>query len=194
MLKKLKDLISTPRSKKILIAGAVVIIVIAAAAYFTLKKVNKHAPKKTYEVAVMVRSQNSSNPEEDARVSLKAGDVLMAKEEGKSWSSTELVSYMILKMSLTEEEAQKLISPKERELSKEEIEKEMNNFREGRGDIPDEEVKSFEDELRQRKETVVMRQYQIDMEKNFPNFKANDLLSGQPYQDKVYDWSIVKKK
>ena len=28
----------------------------------------------------------------------------------------------------------------------------------------------------------------------FPSFNPNDLLAGQPYPDKIFDWSIVKIK
>ena len=182
------------KSKKILVAASVIILVAICGVYLIKKKVYKTAPKKIYEVAVMARSQNSSDPQEDARTSLKSGDVLLAGEEGKRWSATESVSYIILKMNLTEDQAQKLISPEERGLSEDEIEKEMENFRGGREDIPAEEAEAYENELEQRREIVTLRQYRINLEKYFPDFKPNDLLSGQPFQDKVYGWEIVDKK
>ncbi len=169
-----------------------IVILLIIGGFGLYKFLYNKAPKQIYEVAVMVRSQKSSNPEEDKKTSLKAGDVMMVKEVGRKWSRTESVSYLILKMNLTEEEARKIVSPVEKKLSKDEIKKELDQFIKEQ-DISKEEKKNFEEELERRRETVVMRKYRIDMEE-FEGFKPIDLIKGQPYQEEVYDWGIVEKK
>lgn len=84
---------------------------------FSEEKINKEtaktpAPKYIYEVAVMLKDQKNSDLEEDKKTSLKRGDVISINKEGHSWSKMELVSYFIVKIELTEEEASRLISPK----------------------------------------------------------------------------------
>lgn len=184
-IKKIKN------TKFVIIFGVLLLIILAAATY-RLNRIRLE-PKKIYNVVVMVRSQNNSDHEEDKRTSLKTGDVLMVKEDGHKWSSTENVSYLILKMNLTEEQAQKIIEPVEVKLSKDEINKEMEQFKQDRQDIPEEELNAHEEELEQRKEVVLLRKYKIDMSE-FKDFQPNDLLNGQPYQNEIYDWSIVEKK
>ncbi len=194
-LKKMGQTLSqlTPKlkTKKGLTTALTVILVIAAGVFVKIKYF-KPAPKKVYEVAVMVRSQHASDPAEDARTSLKKGDVVVVQPEGHSWSRTEKISYLILKMKLSEEEKAKLTQPEEREIK----------FKE----LPAEEQKRIEEEKKRakaegreytpepRRETLRARAYRINLEKYFPNLKPINLLKGQPYLDKVYGWEIVKKK
>lgn len=145
-----------------------------------------------YEIAVQVRDQNNSDPAEDARTSMKAGDVLVVQPVGHSWSATELVSYLILKIKLDNIQKSQLVQPEERKLSKKEIEaRRPGNFKE----MPEEERKRFEEEEKNRPqtETVRTRQYRIDLEEiGFTD--PNALLSGQPFRDKTFDWGIVEEK
>lgn len=144
---------------------------------------------------MQVRDQNANGDEkENAKTSLKKGDVLLAQEEGHNWSTTEKVSYLILKINLTEKQREKLVDSVYKKLTRKEIKKELENFKNGRDDIPDEEIDRYKEELKNRKDVVVLRKYRINMEKYFPDFVANDLVVGQPYEDKVFDWSIVQKK
>ncbi len=178
------------KQKKWLAAGAVVLII--ALGVFVKIKYFPPAPKKVYEVAVMVRSQHNSDPAEDARTSLKKGDVVVVQPVGHKWSRTERISYLILKMNLTEKQKQKLTQPQEKEIK----------FK----DLPKEEQKRIEEEKKRakaegrkyqpepRRQTLRARAYRINLEKYFPKLKPNDLLKGQPYLDKVYDWKIVQKK
>ena len=169
------------------------ILVIIFALWFVLKKyVFKGDPKNIYQVAVLVRDQRSGD--KDKSKNLKIGDVLMHKKgEEVKWSRTERISYLIIKMNLTEEQAQEITSPVDRELTKDEIAKELEAFKEGREEISAEESDRFKEELGQRRETVKIRKYHIDMDE-FGDFRANDLLaSPYPFQDKVFDWKIVDK-
>ena len=197
-IKKIKRIVkkSLEKVKKISLKKAavfgIILVILAVGVYFAATKIFKPAPKKVYEVAVVVRSQNNPDPEEDRRTSLKAGDVLVVQDEGHNWSRTERISYLILKMNLTEDQKIKLTAPQEKEIK----------FR----DLPEEEKKRIEEEKKRAKEegreyreephreTLRARAYRINLKKYFPEFKPTDLLSGQPYLDKVYDWGIVEKK
>ena len=189
LLGNFKSLMEKVFSKKnIFIAIAVILIVIGG--FFVVKKVFKQPLGQIYEVAVMARSQNNPDPAEDRKSSLKAGDVLIVQKHGHNWSTTESVSYLILKMNLTEEQTAKLTMSKEKEIK----------FR----DLPEEEKKRIEDEKNRAKETdekyfeesrmeiLIAREHHIDM-REFEDFEANDLLNGQPF-DEVFDWGIVERK
>lgn len=188
------DMLSIKRNPKKVVIFLLILALIVVAGWLVKKYVFKNKPKEVYDVAVMVREQKSSDPKEDARSSLKIGDVLLAKKSGHQWSRTEKISYLILKMDLTPEQFQKLTEPVTKKLTKDEKAKEMEQFKQGRENIPEEEIKRFKEELAQRRETVVMRKYRIKMEKYFPDFKPNDLIKGQPFDGEVFDWKIVEKK
>lgn len=153
------------------------------------------APKASYEALVMMRDQSSGNADEDRRSSLKAGDVILVQKEGHSWSDSERISYLILKMSLTEEQAQRLTQPLDREV--------------GEDELSDEEKQRIEDEKKRAQErgtefrreprriTLMARQYRIDLEEiGFPGTEdnANSLMGSQPFPDRVFDWGSVEKK
>jgi hypothetical protein len=187
IVKKIKKNAKKILSQKAVIGGigGLVLIILIVGGYFIATKFFKPAPRKVYEVAVVVRSQNNPNPEEDRRTSLKAGDVLVVQPEGHNWSRTERISYLILKMNLTAEQKTKLTAPQEREIK----------FK----DLSEEEKKRVKNEGREyqeetRREILRARACRINLGKYFPDFKPVDLLFGQPYLDKVYDWSIVEKK
>lgn len=172
----------TKRNAIILLLAAVLVI----AGYFAFKKFYKPSPIHTYEALIAVRNQFNPDPVEDLRTSLKAGDVLLTLPEGHSWSQTERVSYLILKMRLTEDQAQTLVSPEEKKAVElkpktEEEKKQAEERKKTEGD-------------RDRMETVRARRYRIMIEKLDPNFDPNILLEKQPYLDKIYDWNIVEKK
>lgn len=171
--------------KKKVVVILAALIALAIGAYFG-RQYLKPKPKKIYEALIQVRSQNNSDPVEDAKNSLKAGDVLLVLPEGHNWSETERVSFLILKMNLTEDEARTLVSPQERKAV-----------------IPkpktDEEKKQAEERKkaeggRPQTETVRARRYRIKLEELDKNFDPNVLLERQPYLDKIYDWKIVEKK
>ncbi len=181
-------------SKKVLTLLVIALVVIAAGVTLIMKKggFGKDQPKQDYEIAVQVRDQHNSDPVEDMRTSMKAGDVLVVQKAGHSWSNTEQVSYLILKMNLNDEEKAKLVEQEERKLSRKEIKaRRPANY----DDLPKEEKKRYEEmeEGRPQTETVRPRKYRIDLEKlGFSD--PNVLLSGQPLLGKTYDWSIVEEK
>jgi hypothetical protein len=172
----LKEIWKDPKKKKILIA---IIIVFLISSGFAIYKVFHQAPKKIYEVAIMVRSQHNNDPNEDARTSLKVGDVLVVKPEGHKWSKTEKVSYLIIKMNLTEDQSHILAQPREREVKKSEL--------------SEKEKKTTKNTNYIRKETIIAREYRIKIEK-FKDFNSKMLIKGQPYMEKVYGWDMVEKK
>lgn len=178
-------------SKKNIIWAVIGVLIIAGGAYFR-PKIFKPAPKSIHQVAIVVRGQQNPNPAEDARSSLKAGDVLAVQSEDHKWSNTEKISYLILKMNLTDEQAAKLTQAKERELKFKDLSKEERKRIEEEKKRAKDEGRKYEEEP--RRETLIAREYYIDLIKYFPDFKAIDLMKGQPYQDKVYDWGIVDKK
>ncbi len=178
--------------RKKVIIYLLIIALIFLAIYLAKKYIFKEEPKQVYDVLIMIRDKKSSGPS-----SLKRGDVLLTKKDNPKWSRTEQISYLILKMDLTAEQNQKITSPIDRELSEEEIEKEMKQFREGmeaRENIDKEEIERFKAELEQRRETVKARAYYIDMDKHFPDFKPQQLIKGQPYDGEVFSWKIMKKR
>ncbi len=150
-------------------------------------------PKQNYEVAVVIREKNKKDPGEAARA-LKYGDVLLVQKEGHNWSSTERISYLILKMSLSESEKQKLTEAVEKNLTKEEIQNELNKLKERNEDMDKEELGQYKEELENRAEIIRARKYGINMEKYFGDFRPTDLIKGQHYQKEIYDWEIILKK
>jgi hypothetical protein len=177
-----KSIISD-KKKAAIILGALVVLVVGVSFGW---KYLKPQPKKVYEALIAVRSQSNADPVEDAKNSLKAGDVILVLPEGHRWSDTEKFSYLLLKMNLTEKEAQTLVSPEEKKAvipkpKTDEEKKQQAERKKAEGD-------------RQQMETVRARRYRIKLEELDKNFDPNVLLNGQPYLDKIYDWKIVEKK
>lgn len=180
--------------KVFIILGFLLLIIIASSLFFLRDKIFKKDPKYVYEVAVMMRSQSNPDPKEDARTSLKKGDVLVVQKEGHNWSQTEKVSYLILKMRLSEAEASKLTKSKTRKISDKELSKEEKERIKEEKKRAKEAGEKYVPEPRE--ETLVAREYRIAMEKSdeLKNLKASDLIKKQPLEDKIFDWGIVEKK
>ena len=202
LMEKIVDFFRRLATKKNIIIAVVILALIAVAIGLRMT-ILKPAPKQMYQVAIMVRSQVNKDKAEDLRTSLKRGDVLVVQKESHKFSKTESVSYLILKMKLNEEQAAKLTQADEKELTKKEIEAEIERRRAEREEraaefdqeIPDEELEREEEEIRQRRISIRPRLYYIDLTKGeFSEFKANDLLEGQPFTEKIYGWGIVDKK
>ena len=179
--------------KKIIIIIIIsVLIMVFLLSFFAIKKTKNKVPKEIREVAIMIRSQQNNNSSEDKKTSLKKGDVLVVQKNGHNWSKTENISYLILKMNLTDEQASKLTQAKTKnieynELSQEEKDR-INNEKKQAKDAGEKYTPE------PRTKTLIAREYYIDLTKNFPDFKATDVLNGQPFFDKVYDWGIVAQK
>ena len=152
-------------------------------------KLFKSPPQALYEVAVFAHNQSNS----DSGSSMGVGDVLVTMKEGHSWSRTEKISYLILKMELTEDQAQKLTQADEKEIPFKDWSEEEKKRAEEEETRAKEEDREYRREP--KRETLRPRLYQIDMEdKAFESFKRIDLLNGQPFDDQVFDWGIVDKK
>jgi len=174
---------SLPINKKKAAIALGALVVLAGGAYYAWQYF-KPKEYKVYEALIAVRSQANSDPVEDAKNSLKAGDVLLTLPEGHRWSDLERASYLILKMRLTAEQAQTLVSPEEKKavLPKPTTDEEKKQA---------EERKKAEGN-RQQMETVRARRYRIKIEEL--NINADAIISAQPYPDKIFDWKIVEKK
>jgi len=177
--------------RNLVIIGVILVLTVAVVA---VKKIwFKAAPKELYQAAIMVRSQSNKDPLEDKKTSLKAGDVLSVQDAEHRWSKTESISYLILKMELTEEQKQKLTQAEEREIPEDEMSVEELQRIEEEKQRAREENREYEPEP--RTETLRAREYFVDLaQKEFAGFKPLDLYNGQPFQEKVYDWRIVEKK
>lgn len=171
------------------------VIALAVGGYFLVKKMfTKPAPKQVYEALVAVTDQKNSDPVEDARSSLKAGDVLVVLPEGHSWSDTEKISYLILKLNLTEEEAQKLLAPETKEAEPKKVEPSDT----GKAELSDRQSSALDKQMETARgelvETVRARAYRLKIETlgfDLQKFWEN---SQQPFQDKTYDWGLAEKK
>jgi hypothetical protein len=142
-----------------------------------VKEKNKEI--KVFEVLVAVREQENSDPVEDKRNSMKKGYVIGVYPEGHSWSDTEKISYLILKMNLTEDQKMKLTQSIEQEISLK--------------DLPEEEREYLEEaDQEEKKEVIGLRKYKIDLEEvGFSD--PNNLLDSQPFEGKTFDWEVVEE-
>lgn len=133
---------------------------------------NVNSEERVYEAMVQPFDQESDDSNKTNDSSLKKGDVIVIFPEGHSWSESEKTSYLILKMKLTEGDANKLVEPVRKEV-------------EQRGDEKDKEPRS---------ETVKARKYRVNIESlNFDlqNFWENPI---QPYSNQVFDSGMIEQK
>ena len=150
--------------------------------FFKLSDKNKksdNGEKKVYEILVSVRDEISSDPDQDKKSSMKKGYVIGVYNEGQKWSDTERISYLILKISLTSGQKEDLVSPIEKEIDLDELSEEERKILEERGE-------------KSKTEVMGARKYKIDLEEVGFN-DPSSLLKGQPFQDNVFDWSVVEK-
>jgi hypothetical protein len=177
-----------PKTKRqMIVAGSIsllVIIIVGVSIYKEYKY--RQLRRAVYEVAVMVRDQNTSGGKDAERSALKAGDVVVVDNPGHGWSDSERVSYLILKMKLTDEEKSNLTKAKTRPSSAKAME--------GKGkDLSKDMGRRSDSASSPRMETVRAREYRVKIEK-FKGFETVQLLQGQPYLDKTFDWGIVERK
>jgi hypothetical protein len=168
--------------KKIIIVAIIIVAIVAA--FFGWKKYQNYKSEKgktmsIWEALVMVADQTASSPEEDARASLKRGDVIAIFPEGHPWSDTERTSYLIVKIKTTQENAQKLLEPVTEEVK--------IGARGSQGKF----ASPAGGEAGQERETVRARKYRLDI--SVP--PVNDLMiKGQPYKDKIFGEEVIEKK
>lgn len=159
------------KRKKILRVGEAIflLLIVALGGFFSWKKYQTEKnPVSVYEVAVVIRDQISVNPDEDRASSLKRGDAIAVRPENHQWSETEKISYLILKIRMKQKLAEDLLMPEEK----------MTDKRNEQGE--------------KIKETIVARAYKIDLEKI--GFSGDQVISGQPFSDKIFSEDIVMKK
>lgn len=180
--------------KYIVIAFAVVALLMAV--LFTYKKFYKSEPKRTYEALVSVREMSGAgSAEEKARSTMYPGDVIAIKEGVGSWSMTERVSYLIVKLSITESQANKLVSPLAKKVDKNKVDEEVERMKESNLDISKEDLKRFKEEAENREDTIRQREYSLNLKEILPeNFDTNSLVSGQPVEDKIFGWNVVDNR
>ncbi|TSD00926.1 MAG: hypothetical protein Athens071425_532 [Parcubacteria group bacterium Athens0714_25] len=188
-------------NKKVIIIIAVGVLILGSLGIWKFwgddNESSEENTKQVYQAIVAIRDQKSSDPVEDARSSLKAGDVILVKSgENNPWSDTEKASNLILKMELNEEQAQKLVESVTEKLGKDEKKSQLAEYeksmKENGGQLDGEEMKRYEEELDGQENVVVLRKYRIDFDEI--DFAPEDLGKGQPFPDKVFDWKIVEEK
>lgn len=179
------------KNKKLLIA-LIFLVIFLGGLFLLVAKTKKNNTEKIYKVAVTVKNQKDSSDKETLKNYFMAGDVVLISDEEKEFSSTEKISYLILKMKLTEEQKGKLLKPKTNKLSKNEAQEK------GLLDKGYKEKEMTKEELDQLlMEAVLLRKYKIDVGKlkNKHGFKVDELKKGQPFLDRVFGWSdLVEEK
>ncbi len=162
--------------KKLIFLVAIVILLIIGAIWSIIKFKDRNNPEnqsQVYEALVNVVDQKTGDPVEDARSSLKKGDVIAYFPAGHSWSDTEKNSYLIVKLKLKEEDAAKLMSAETREIK--DAKKDPNGK-----------------DMRPQTETIRARMYFL----NLPDFDVQKFweTQQQPFGDKIFSASIIDKK
>lgn len=168
----------------ILLGGVVLIIGLIIGGIWFFK--DRGGEVKVYEALIQLKDQTSSNEQEDAKSSAKAGDVLLVREAGQEWSNTEKISYLIIKMRLNQEQAQDLTKSKTKKLSKKEaLEK---------GIINEEMLKEMpkEEQEQMLTENVLFREYRVKIEEL--DFDFMKVREKQPFENQEFGWEIVEKK
>jgi hypothetical protein len=165
---------------------AIIIIAVIVGGIFAWKKykAGKENPEnhpQIYEALVQVVDEKNSDPEEDKKSSMKKGDVLVIFPEGHTWSETERISYLILKINLKKEDADKLMQPVTKKIKTEKPALPADGDENGKPTDTDEEIVS------PRKYRLKIEKLDFDLEKIWAG-------EGQPYPDKIFDKSLIQKK
>ncbi len=156
-----------------------IIIAIAGLIFAVFKIRENQKPENQiaiYEALVNIVDEKASDPVEDARSSLKKGDVIAIFPEGHGWSDTEKNSYLIIKLKITEKEMKELTLAKTQkvERKKSEIDQENDKME------------------RMEEETILARQYKL----NLPEFDTKKFWSDhkQPFENRIFGNEIIEEK
>lgn len=167
------------KKKFLLVIIAVIAIVIVVVWAITAKVKEDKKPEnqpQIYEALVNIVDEKAADPIEDARSSLKKGDVIAIFPEGHEWSDTEKNSYLIVKLKIKEKEMKKLTMAKTQkvERKKSEIGQENDKME------------------RTEEETILARQYRL----NLPEFDTKKFWSDhqQPFADQLFGPEIITEK
>lgn len=169
----------------LLIGGAVLTGGLIWGGVYLFRSMNK-AEYKIYDAAVQLRDGKNADPEEDAKNSAKRGDVILVREAGREWSDTEKISYLIIKIKLNQEQAQKITQAKTKKLSK----KEAIN----KGVVNDEILENIgKEELEQMlTENVLFREYRINFDKL--GLDLEKIQNEGIIPEEEFNWKVVEKK
>lgn len=192
----MKIIIANPKRAAIF-WGTVLIITIAgiiAGAFFWEKnktaKEDPENPLQVYEALTQMRDESASSADdsiEDAKNSFKTGDVLAIFPEGHPWSETERISYLILKLKLKQEDADKLVLPETKPASKKE--KPADASGEASSD-----AEALADKMASEAEIIRARKYRLKIEKLDFDLKKIQTGGGQPFWDRVFGEEMVDEK
>jgi hypothetical protein len=169
--------------KKIISTLIFVAMAMVSLKVFLIDRHNQNHNEKqgeVYEALVMPKDQTNPDPQEDARGSLKAGDVMGIFPEGHVYSDTEKQSYLLLKLTLTDAEAQELTQPQT---------KPSGSPTSDKSGGPSSAAKALEDK---QDETVRARAYRLKIETL--QFDINTIWKAQPFPVKVFDDKLIEKK
>lgn len=179
---------------------AIVVLLIALSVWGIFKYKNRNNPEnqeQIYEALVNIVDQKSGDPVEDARSSLKKGDVIAYFPEGHSWSSTEKNSYLIVKLKLKKEDAAKLMEAETKPGKEVELPSGSSTSKDKPAFWGQEKVSATPEnktpkDMGPRQETVRARKYFLDL----PSFDVQKFweTQAQPFGDKVFSASIIDKK
>jgi len=154
--------------KRLVISGSLLIIL--AALIFGIKyyRYNQQNPYGVWETLVVLRSQNSGlSPAEDAKTSLKRGDVIAVQPEHHAWSETEYKSYLLVKIEGRKDDVEKLLEP---------LTENSNQKNNGTMD----------------QNIIRARKYAVDMDK--VGFSGDQVVSGQPVENRIFKIDVIKEK
>jgi hypothetical protein len=170
------------RKKKIILTLIFVAMAMVSLTAFLISRHRNQNEKqgKVYEALVMPKDQTNPDPKEDARSSLKAGDVIGIFPEGHVWSDTERQSYLLLKLTLSDSEVQELTQPQTKPSG-------SPTSEESGG--PPSDAKAL---AGKQEETVRARAYRLKIETL--QFDPNTIWKAQPFQGKVFEDKLIEKK
>ena len=176
------------KTKRTIVFAAAVLIIAGIVFGVVAWKKHKSSQKpenqpQVWEALVMIADQKTVDPVEDARSSLKKGDVIAYFPAGHPWSETEKISYLIVKIKLKPDEAAKLTEAKTKE-----VKRDVKADNGSNGESPS-DARALEGK---QTETVLARQYRLRL----PGFDLQKFWGDhqQPFSDKVFSDSIIDKK
>jgi hypothetical protein len=182
-LKHFRKKVFDEKDKKYLI---VIILIIVIAWATVLKIIDIRQPRRVYEALVQVEDRTLPDPAEDKKASLKKGDVLVIFPEGHAWSDAEREGYLLLKLKLTDKEAQKLVQPEMRE-------KNANKPYSVSADPASKNNKSSKKYIPpQHSEIIRARAYRVKIEKL--KYNPTQFRTNQPYLNVILGKGMIERK
>lgn len=130
-----------------------------------------------YEALVQPFGEKPENPLTQENSALSQGEVVVIFPEGHLWSETEKTSYLILRLNITEEEAQQLVEAETQGIDLEETKTE-----EGTAPLP-----LKRETLRARKYRLKLEELNFDLQKFWEN-------PTQPYENQIFDSLLIEEK